>query len=184
MHQSGEMRVERVPASFVRRIVAFLIDGLAIAVVGFAVLAVATVVLGPTVRLRLDAPEAPVAEVLGWRVIVNSALLFVVSAAYFVLSWSRFSFTPGQALLGLTVTSEPPDDRRALAVGPATLRWALLGSPLGLAAALTVEAPLLFLAVAVLSFGWFAALILTTLLSRNGRGLHDRLTGTTVIRRG
>ena len=58
--------------------------------------------------------------------------------------------------------------RRALAVGPATLRWALLGAPLGLAAALTVEAPLLFLAVAVLSFGWFAALILTTLLSRNG----------------
>ena len=57
-------------------------------------------------------------------------------------------------------------------------------APRCLAAALTVEAPLLFLAVAVLSFGWFAALILTTLLSRNGRGLHDRLTGTTVIRRG
>ena len=184
MHQSGESQVERVRASFVRRLVAFLIDGLAIAVVGFAVLAAATIFLGPTVRLRLDAPEAPVTEVLGWRVIVNSVLLFVVSAAYFVLSWSRVGFTPGQALLGLTVTSEPPDDRPALAVGPATLRWALLGAPLGLAAALTIEAPLLFLAVAVLSFGWFAALILTTLLSRNGRGLHDRLTGTTVIRRG
>jgi uncharacterized RDD family membrane protein YckC len=184
MHQSGEARVERARASFLRRLVAFLIDGLAIALVGFAVLVVATIVLGPTVRLQLDAPEAPVAEVIGWRVIVNSVLLFVVSAAYFVLSWSRMSFTPGQALLGLTVTSEPPEERRALAVGPATIRWALLGAPLGLAAALTIEAPLMFLAVAVLSFGWFAALILTTLLSRNGRGLHDRLTGTTVIRRG
>jgi hypothetical protein len=184
MHHSGKAQLGRVRASFMRRVVAFLIDGLTIAVVGFAVLVVATVVIGPTVRLQLDAPEAPVAEVIGWRVIVNSALLFVVSAAYFVLSWSRMSFTPGQALLGLIVTSEPPGERRTLAVGPATIRWALLGAPLGLAAALTIEAPLMFLAVAVLSFGWFAALILTTLLSRNGRGLHDRLTGTTVIRRG
>ena len=86
MHQSGESQAERVRASFMRRVVAFLIDGLTIAVVGFAVLAVATIVLGPTVRLRFDAPEAPVAEVLEWRVIVNSVLLFVVSAAYFVLS--------------------------------------------------------------------------------------------------
>jgi uncharacterized RDD family membrane protein YckC len=183
MHQSGDPRLDRVRASFLRRLVAFMIDGLAVAVVGFAVLAVANVVLGPSVRLRLDSLDAPVAEVVGWRVIVNSALLCVVSAGYFVLSWSRFGFTPGQALFGLTVMSEPPGDRRTLAVRPATLRWALLGAPLGLAAALTVEAPLLFLAVAVLSFGWFAALILTTLLSRNGRGLHDRMTGTTVVRR-
>jgi uncharacterized RDD family membrane protein YckC len=183
MHQSGEARLERVRAPFLRRLVAFLIDGLAIAVVGLAVLAVANVVLGPTVRLQLDSPEAPVTEVLAWRVIVNSALLCAVSAAYFVLFWSRVSFTPGQALLGLTVTSEPPDGRRPLAVGPAALRWALLGAPLGLAAALTVDAPLLFIIVSAISAFWIGMLVVTTLASRSGRGVHDRLSGTAVYRR-
>ena len=63
------------------------------------------------------------------------------------------------------------------------LRWALLGAPLGLASALTVSLPLLFLAILVVSFAWFAVLVVTTLLSRTGRGLHDRLAGTTVVRR-
>jgi uncharacterized RDD family membrane protein YckC len=181
MHDDPEGPSQGRRAPFLRRLVAFLIDGLAIAVVGFAVLALATVVLGPTVRLRLDVPEAPVADVLGWRVIVNSLLLSAVSAGYFVACWSRFGFTPGQGLLGLTVVSRRPNPGPGLAVRTSVLRWALLGAPLGLAAAVTVQLPLLFVVVSAISAIWFATLVVTTLVGRSGRGLHDRLSGTMVI---
>jgi uncharacterized RDD family membrane protein YckC len=163
-----------------RRLAAFFLDGLILGVIGFAVLAVSTFLLGPTVRLQLDVPASPVAEVVTWRVVVNALLLSTLSAAYFVTWWSWIGRTPGQFALRLVVVSATGP---VLSAGRAALRWSLLGAPLGVAAALTVEVPLLFLAVAVLSFVWFAVLVLTTLLSRSGRGLHDRLAGTTVVHR-
>lgn len=169
-------------ASFRRRLLAFLLDAIALFVMGFALLALTTAFLGPTVVLDLDLAASPVSEVRGWRVILNAALLAALSGAYFVVAWARFGCTPGQRLLRLVVTMTSSHDAR-LSTGRATLRWALLGTPLGLLAALTVNAPLPFLVVCVLSFGWFAVLILSTLLSRSGRGVHDRLSGTTVSRR-
>jgi uncharacterized RDD family membrane protein YckC len=180
MQESHDEAMPVVRASFVRRLVAFLLDGIVLLVAGFALLALTTVVIGPTVLLEPDSAASPVSEVRGWRVVLNAALLAAVSGVYFVISWSRVGWTPGQRLFRIAVRGVPPAAR----VSPrrAVLRWALLGAPLGLAASLTLSLPLLFLAVLVVSFAWFAVLLVTTLLSRTGRGLHDRLAGTTVIR--
>ena len=170
-----------VRASFVRRLVAFLLDGVVLLMAGFALLTLITVFIGPTVRLEPESAASPVSEVRTWRVILNAVLLAALSGVYFVISWSRFGWTPGQRLFRLAVLEAP----RAAGMTPrrAALRWLLLGAPLGLASALTVSAPLLFLAVLVVSFTWFSVLVVTTLRSRTGRGLHDRLAGTMVIRR-
>lgn len=181
MHEKQEAAPPR-RASFLRRLLAFLLDGVGLLVVGFALLAMTTAIVGPTVRLDLDAAASPVSEVRAWRVILNAVLLAALSGTYFVVAWTRFGSTLGQRQLRLVVTVTSSHGTRP-SIQRAALRWALLGAPLGLVAALTVDAPLLFLAVFVLSFGWFAGLILTTLLSRTGRGLHDRLAGTTVTRR-
>jgi uncharacterized RDD family membrane protein YckC len=169
-----------VPASFMRRLVAFLLDGVVLLVAGFAVLTFTTVFIGPTVLLEPESAASPVSEVRAWRVVLNAVLLAALSGVYFVISWSRSGRTPGQRLFRLAVRGAPP----AVRISPrrAVLRWSLLGAPLGLAAALTVSVPLLFLGVLVVSFIWFAVLVVTTLLSRTGRGLHDRLAGTTVVR--
>jgi len=172
---------EATPASFVRRLVAFLLDGIVLLVAGFALLALTTVVIGPTVVLDTDAAASPVSEVRGWRVVLNAVLLAALSGLYFVISWARAGWTPGQRLFRIAVRGSSP--LAGISPRQAVLRWALLGAPLGLASALTVNLPLLFLAVVVASFAWFAVLVMTTLLSRTGRGLHDRLAGTTVIRR-
>ncbi len=170
-----------VPASFARRLVAFLLDGIVLLVAGFALLALTTAALGPTVVLDLDAAASPVSEVRGWRVVLNAVLLAALSGVYFVVPWSRDGRTPGQRLFRIAVRGASP--MAGISTRRAVLRWALLGAPLGLASALTVSLPLLFLAIIVVSFAWFAVLVVTTVLSRTGRGLHDRLAGTTVVRR-
>jgi uncharacterized RDD family membrane protein YckC len=179
-----EPRDEATPgarASFVRRLVAFLLDGVVLLLAGFALLTLTAVVIGPTVLLELESAASPVSEVRTWRVVLNAVVLAALSGVYFVISWSRFGQTPGQRLFRLAVRGASP----AAGITPrrAVLRWSLLGAPLGLASALTVSMPLLFLAVLVVSFAWFGVLLVTTLVSRTGRGLHDRLAGTTVIRR-
>jgi uncharacterized RDD family membrane protein YckC len=169
-----------VRASFVRRLVAFLLDGFVLLVAGLALLTLITVFIGPTVLLEMESAASPVSEVRAWRVVLNAVLLAALSGVYFVISWTRFGWTPGQRLFRLAVCGASP--AAGITTGRAFLRWSLLGAPLGLASALTVSAPLLFLAVLVVSFTWFAVLVVTTLFSRTGRGLHDRLAGTTVVR--
>ena len=167
---------------FLRRAFAFVLDGLVLLVLGFVLLAVTTALLGPTVVLDLERPAAPVVEVRMWRLFLNAALLAALSGTYFVAAWTRSGSTPGQHLLNLVVIASASPGARA-SIGRASLRWALMGAPLGLVAALTVDLPLLFLAVSVASFGWFVVLVVTTAWGRTGRGLHDRLSGTIVTRR-
>jgi uncharacterized RDD family membrane protein YckC len=181
MQEPHDEATPGVRASFVRRLVAFLLDGVVLLVAGFALLTLVTILIGPTVVLEMDSAASPVSEVGTWRVILNAVLLAALSGLYFVISWSRFGWTPGQSLLRLAVREASPG--AGITPRRAALRWLLLGAPLGLASALTVSVPLLFLAVLAVSFAWFVVLIVTTLVSRTGRGLHDRLAGTTVTRR-
>lgn len=131
--------------------------------------------------MELDGSTARV-DVIGWRVLLNALLLAGLSAAYFVLSWTRVGRSPGQALLRIGVEDTDADGPKPLPISRAVLRWALLGAPLGLAAAASVNTPLAFLGVSMVSLVWFAVLLLTTLFSRSGRGLHDRIARSTVAR--
>jgi len=170
-------------AALWRRVLAFLVDGAVLVVLGFALLALASLLVGPTVRMELSGSAEPRVEVIGWRVALNAVLLAGLSAAYFVLSWTRARHSAGQALLRIGVEDAAGDGSTPLPMNRAVLRWALLGAPLGLAAAASVNAPLAFLGVSAASVLWFAVLLLTTLFSRSGRGLHDRVAGSIVARR-
>ncbi len=166
---------------FWRRVTAYVLDGAVLAALGFALLGAASLLLGPTVRIELDGAEAPVIGLIVWRVLLNALLLAGLSAAYFVLSWTRVMRSPGQALLRIRV-QHAGEDALPLATRRALLRWALLGAPLGIIAAASVDAPIIFLIVSLTSAAWFAVLLITTLFSRSGRGLHDRLAGSVVVR--
>jgi uncharacterized RDD family membrane protein YckC len=169
-------------AAFWRRVLAFLVDGAMLAVLGFVLLAVASQLLGPTLRIELSGSAAHV-EASAWRSEVNALLLAALGGGYFVWSWTRSGSSPGQALMRITVEIADAGPGSALSVRRAVLRWALLGPPLGLAAAAAVNAPLVFLGVTLTSAAWFTALVVTTLFSASGRGLHDRLAGSTVVQR-
>lgn len=176
---------ELARAAFWRRVLAFLVDGAMLAVMGFVLLAVASQLLGPTVQIELSGSAARV-EASAWRSEVNALLLAGLGGGYFVRSWTRSGSSPGQALMRISIQVADAGAASPLPLKHAVLRWALLGPPLGLAAAASVNAPLVFLGVTLASAAWFTTLVLTTLFSPSGRGLHDRFAGSMVvpIRRG
>ncbi|CAN5816068.1 hypothetical protein BH24CHL6_BH24CHL6_03400 [soil metagenome] len=131
--------------------------------------------------------------------VISGALLVLaitgatLSAVYF---WRVFRATPGQMVLGLFVVQRGrglPLRRRA-----ALVRWLLLYAPLAVFLAYTPLIDVVFrsglasegdpLLVATAAYFlppiWYAVLGLSVLAEgRRGRGLHDRLAGSVVIRR-
>jgi uncharacterized RDD family membrane protein YckC len=179
--QTVSERTRRRPGRFVRRLLAFVVDGIVLALLAVVLLWLVSMLLGPAIRLEVGDGAASV-SVTGWRVLLNAVVSASLSAAYFVVSWTRWRRSPGQTLLGVEVEDVRRTDPSASLSAPrAIVRWALLGGPLGLAAAVFVNSPLVFAAVSLVTLGWFALLVLTTLFSRSGRGLHDRIAGTVVV---
>lgn len=83
----------------------------------------------------------------------------VASAAVLIVGWARWGTTPGKRLLRLYVST--PNGSSGVGLGKALLRW--VGY---------------FLSFALLGAGFFLIAF-----SKDKRGLHDLLAGTTVVRR-
>ncbi len=162
-----------------RRLVALLADGIILGLVGFVLLAIGTLLLGPAVRVEPSGSEAPAVDGIGWRMLANTVAISVLSAAYFAASWTSARSSPGQAILGIQV-EDAVVAGAPLPFGRAVLRWAWMGSPLGILATAVVNEPLAFAIVTAASAVWFLTLLATALFSRSGRGLHDRLSGSLV----
>ena len=62
-------------------------------------------------------------------------------------------------------------------MGPALIRWALLGYPLSLLALIPAIASL----VSGLGFIWYIALLVSTIASDTKQGLHDRASNSAVV---
>lgn len=169
-------------AAFGRRLAAFGIDALIVLLVGLLLLTALTWLVGPSAVVRLEDPAAASVDVAASRATLNATLVAAVSALYFSASWRRSGSTLGQRLLGLRVepASAGGNGSDRLSVGRAVGRWALLGGPLGVASAIVLDAPLAFLLISVAGAAWIGALVVSTLL--RGRGLHDRLSGSVVVR--
>jgi len=145
-----------------------------------------------------DAPDGN-DPALVWSGLVATIAIALVTlvAIYF---WRVFRATPGQLLLGLFVVQRAtglPLSRRG-----ATLRWLVLYAPLAFALSYTVLIDVVFrsdlirdmapggdpLIVAAAAYFlpvlWYIVLGLSVLAERRrGRGLHDRLAGSVVVRR-
>jgi uncharacterized RDD family membrane protein YckC len=97
---------------------------------------------------------------------------------YFVGFWtSGRRATPGMRALGLQVTSV---DGRRIPITAALIRWFLLTVPIG---NLAVVLPSGSEIISSLILLWWIVLLLTTATNLQRRGLHDRWSGTIVIRR-
>jgi uncharacterized RDD family membrane protein YckC len=177
-------RPRRESASFARRVLAFLVDGVILTILGFALLVLTSLLVGPTLQIELSGSSAPPqVEVIAWRVMLNGLLLAGLNVGYFVVSWTRALRSPGQALLRINVEDVQAQGPVPLSTRSALLRCVLLGAPLGVAASAAISSPLAFLVLTAVSVVWFALLVSTTLFSRSGRGIHDRIAGSIVARR-
>jgi uncharacterized RDD family membrane protein YckC len=147
-----------VPAGFGVRLAAGALDAL---VVGTAMAILAGPVFYYWYEHWWSHPPATPADVAFWPILVSLVLVPVVlalGALYYVYHWGVQGATPAQRLLGLVVQAE--DGSEPIGVSRAAIR--VLGYLL--------SAVLLGIGFLMIAFG--------------GSGLHDRLAGTRVIRRG
>lgn len=132
-------------------------------------------------------------------VVAAAFAMVAVQAAVLTYLIRVFRATPGQMAFGLFTLSAR--NGHALTGSAAFVRWILLFAPLPLLVAgplvITVLSQFLsfggvplpswFAIVATVSqvapVGWFVILIVSVLLDERGRGLHDYLSGSVVVRR-
>jgi len=147
-----------------RRFVAWLLDNL---LIGLVTVVIATVI---AIVANVDVSASTTFYAIFSVISVGLSLL------YFVLFWtgSRRA-TPGMAALQLQVGTA--FEGRPLEMGPALIRWALLGYPLSLVSLIPAIAGL----VSGLGFIWYIALLVSTIASDTKQGLHDRAASSAVV---
>jgi uncharacterized RDD family membrane protein YckC len=178
-------------AEFPLRAAAFALD----AVIVTMLVQLVSQILGLSIvwLARDDAQAGAAATVLAGGGVFVAALLLTASSIYF---WRIFRATPGQMLFGLFVVRRSTGER--LPPRAAFVRWLLLYAPLALVvsyssvvtfllgADLLREADPLLVTSAALGapLAWYVVLAASTLAERRrGRGVHDRISASVVVRR-
>jgi uncharacterized RDD family membrane protein YckC len=162
------------------RLMAYLLDAVVLTVLAFVAAVVLSVLFGPVVTFDLTA--APYVTVDRGLALANALVATAIGAAYFLVGWRRFGGTAGMRLLGIRIFAL---DGAAVGWGPGAVRWLFIGLPLANQAVVAVFAHgradvLLYLLLLV----WDALLGASIARDPRKRGIHDRVAGTVVVKRG
>jgi uncharacterized RDD family membrane protein YckC len=161
-----------------RRSVAYLVDGIVAGALIFLTITIVTALFGPTVRL--DADSADGLAVDRGRAFLNAVMGILIGGLYFIGSWIRSGRTVGDALFGVRVASV--EGERLLSVRESVIRWVAIGAPLTLLSPVVRGSAGLVAALTVVTVAWALILLVTTIVDRRHRGLHDRLARSVVVR--
>ncbi|MDQ3937527.1 MAG: RDD family protein [Chloroflexota bacterium] len=142
---------------------------------------------------RGDPQAGEAVAIVASGTVFGAGLLLTATSVYF---WRVFRATPGQMLFGLFVVRRSSGE--VLSPRSVFVRWLLLYAPLGVVVSyssvvtflfgadlLRTVDPLLVTSTALgLPLVWYAFLAVSTLAERRrGRGLHDRICASVVVRR-
>ena len=157
-----------VYAGFGARLVAYIIDGIILAIIEGIV---SGILLGTSFAAS---------GTIGYTSLVGAAVVsLVISAGYFIYTWTRMRASPGDRILGLMVLNAA--DGAPLTTNQATLRWLLLVGPgaLGTLARYDVGTGVL---IGLLVFLWYLYLAWTTFTDARRQGFHDKYVQSVVVR--
>ncbi len=154
-------------AGFVVRLIAYIIDGILLGIVGGILAAFVVGASFATGTIGLGA--------LGIVAVIN----LILSAAYFIYTWTRMRASPGDRLLGLMVLNAA--DGAPLTSNQATMRWLLLAGPGALANLGTYGFGVGAL-VSLLVFVWYVYLAWSTATDPRRQGFHDKYVGSVVVK--
>jgi hypothetical protein len=176
-----ELAAEEPLATISRRLLAWAVDVVLVTALVFVGVSLVDAVLGPAVSSRPEAAALRDTVAVDKGVVAANALIATgLSAAYFVVSWTRWGGAPAQLALRLRVRGEAGGD--PLPVGRAITRWVLLFPPFATVSALAAGVPVLGWFVWGGALVWYLVLLLTVARSETNRGLHDRLSGSVVYK--
>jgi uncharacterized RDD family membrane protein YckC len=164
-------------ADIPNRLIAILIDGILLGIVGAIVNAIITPILGERLFGGLLGFEVVVPSLLSSIVVV--AIVAAVSAGYFIYMWTRMDgATVGMRVLKLRLADAssggPVSQQQAIN------RWLMLGLPIALSQFFYWGVIGLLVSLAVL--GWYIYLLMTTAQSPTRQGYHDKYAGTVVTK--
>ena len=161
-------------ADLTTRIIALIIDGVILAIVGFVV----NLVLLTAFIATLVSSGSAVFLLLSVVVLVFDVLL---AGIYFIYTWTNMKASPGQRILGLMTVSEV--DGSALTFNAALARFVIMFAP-GYVASLasTVIPGFLGLLLSLAGLAWSIFLIYTTANDPKRQGFHDHYAHSVVIK--
>ena len=167
------------------RIIAQIIDAILVGIVGIIVgLVVYSVVGSPQTVTTTPDPNA----FLGLRIetstnwvatIIGAIVGLVISAGYYIYTWTAMRGTIGQRALGMQVGNAA--DGATLTTEQAVRRWLALGGIFSLAQFLN-PLPGVGILIGLASLIWVIALLVTTAQSPTKQGLHDQFANTVVVK--
>ncbi len=147
------------------RAIAYIIDAI-IVFIGVVVVGIVITAVG------LDITAFVGALVLG-------VIGLVVSAVYFIYTWTTMRATIGMRVLGMQVGNAV--DGATLTQDQAIRRWLAISAPSIVAQALQPIAVIGVL-LSLISLGWFIYLVYTTAQSPTKQGWHDIFANTMVVK--
>jgi len=113
--------------------------------------------------------------------IILAVVNLLISAVYFIYTWTTMRASPGQKLLGLQTVSAT--DGATLTTNQAITRFAVMVGP-GLVGALAsnVIGGILGLLLSLAGLAWTIYLLYTTANDPKRQGVHDKYAGSVVVK--
>jgi uncharacterized RDD family membrane protein YckC len=173
--------VQAGPAGFVyadvpNRAIAYIIDAILVAIVAGIV---GALVGGFGLSTGTFEPGTLNFQVNYAGLLVNAVIGAILSAAYFIYTWTSMRGTIGMKLLGMQIGNA--GDGKTLTMDQATRRWLVIAAP-GILAQVLFVLPAIGFLIGVLAFGWFLYLLWTTYSSPTKQGFHDKYANTMVVK--
>jgi uncharacterized RDD family membrane protein YckC len=161
-------------ADLTNRIIAFIIDGVILVIVGFVV----NLVLLTTFIAAIVTTGSALFLLLSVVVLVVDVLL---AGIYFIYTWTNMKASPGQRILGMMTVQEA--DGSALTFNQALARFVIMFAP-GYVASLAsnVVPGILGLILSFVGLAWTIYLIYTTANDPKRQGFHDHYAKSVVIK--
>lgn len=111
--------------------------------------------------------------------IINAVIGGVISAGYFIYTWTAMRGTVGMKVLGMQIGSEK--DGATLSMDQGIRRWLAVGGWITIAQALN-PLPLVGILIGLVSLGYVIYLLYTTAQSPTKQGFHDKFVGSMVVK--
>jgi uncharacterized RDD family membrane protein YckC len=164
-----------VYADVPNRAIAYIIDIIIVGIVAAIVNGVLTgmglssVTVRPDLRVDINYAGTVVQGIVG----------LLISAAYFIYTWTSMRATLGMRVLGMQIGNAA--DGKTLTTDQAIRRYLALSAPSILSQVL-FPLPLIGFIVGLLSLAWFIYLVYTTATSPTKQGWHDVFASTMVVK--
>lgn len=156
------------------RAIAYIVDAVILFIALFIIIALSTAIFGvDTIVGKFQSTTSLLVAAILWG---------LVSAAYFIYSWTAMRGTPGMKVLGMQIGNE--QDGSTIPMNQAVLRYVVLFGPAVAAQLINAFAPGIGIILNLLAFIWFIALLVTTAQSPTKQGIHDKQARTMVVKAG